>query len=77
MLNNTRIDNLLERQRRNLTLDTIFALIVTFSLLISVIGLSSATAATADSNLTSNQVELITSDAPGCVPASTSSDLIC
>ena len=77
MMNNSRIDNLLDRQRRSLTLDTIFALIVTFSLLISVIGLSSATAATADVNVSDNQVEMTADDAPGCTPTSASSDLIC
>ncbi len=77
MMNNTRIDNLLERQRNSLTLDTIFALIVAFSLLISVIGLSSTTSATTFTNVTSNQTEMSDSDAPGCAPTSASNDVIC
>jgi hypothetical protein len=41
--NNDRLGSLLERQKRNLTLDTIFALVVAFCLLISIAGLTTTT----------------------------------
>ena len=40
MNNSSRLDSLLDRQQRGLTLDTIFALIVTLCLLVSIAGLS-------------------------------------
>ena len=71
-----RIDAIVDRQRRGLTLDTLFAMLVAMALLFSVIGLRSTTSSQAESGAPA--ISYPTSVAPGCVAnAAPSSDLSC